>query len=155
VLIAIGAQAAIPGIWFALQYAFVDAIATLDDKETDPRGRSRKLTASQRGKIFRTYMVFAGWIIGAFILHFILQGQSSVHVFAGGTMDGVVAILLAFSFVQFYLDMFRKPTSKSEPKEAPVEATPSVKGDSPIWGSLPGQPLDKGEGMPTDLSKKP
>lgn len=115
ILIAIGAQAAIPGIWFALQYAFVDAIATLDDKETDPRGRSQRLTRNQRGKIFRTYVVFTGWILGAFILHFVLMGQSSVHVFFGGSFDGVISILLNYCFVQYYLDMFRKPATAPAP----------------------------------------
>lgn len=38
-LIWLGNIVVIPGIWFALQYAFVDAIATLDEREKDPLSR--------------------------------------------------------------------------------------------------------------------
>lgn len=108
-LIWLGNIVVIPGIWFALQFAFVDPIATLDDREPDPLARSRRLTQGQRGKVFRTFVLFFPWIIAYQLpLRFSFQGIGVGYVFLGGAIDQVFGIILSFCFVQYYLDLFRK-----------------------------------------------
>lgn len=101
----------IVGAYFALQYAFVDAIATLDADERDPVARSRKLTLGRRGTIARTFAFFLlWWVPYQFILFFLIQaeGQWLLSV-ATGTVDHLVLLLVDLCMVQLYLDIFRKP----------------------------------------------
>jgi hypothetical protein len=109
--IAIGNIIIIPAILYALQYAFVDAIATLDGEEKDPRARSRRLTSGRRGTIFRTFFFFAIiWIVPYQVLvTFVLQDQGIGWAYLGGVVDQLVLVLIDLCMVQYYLDLFRKP----------------------------------------------
>lgn len=120
-LIWLGNIVIIPGIWFALQYAFVDAIATLDDREKDPLGRSQRLTFGRRGRIFRTYAVLLVWMLPYQLpLRFAFQDKGLAYVALGGTIDECIAILLTFAFVQYFLDIFRKAkTDDARPAAVP------------------------------------
>ncbi len=117
-LIWLGNIVVIPGIWFSLQFAFVDAIATLDDREQEPLPRSQRLTHGRRGKIFRTFALFLPWIISYQLpLRFAFQDKGMGYVFLGGTIDQMFGFILSFCFVQYYLDLFRK-----KPEAAPAPA---------------------------------
>lgn len=110
--VAIGSIVIVPGILFGLQYAFVDAIATLDTVEKDPLARSRKLTRDRRGTIFRTFAAFVVWWLPfQMIGRFQLQGMGTFAYALGGVMDHFVLLLIELCMVQYYLDLFRKPAS--------------------------------------------
>ncbi len=111
-IVQLGIIVIVPGILFGLQYAFVDAIATLDNEEKDPLARSRKLTSGRRGTIFRTFAVFLLWWaptqLGGF---FWLQGLGTWALALGGVVDALVLIAIDLCMVQYYLDLFRKPAA--------------------------------------------
>ena len=58
--VAIGMQVLIPGIFYALQYAFVDMVAVLDPERKEVLDRSGKLTWPLRRVIFRALVV---WVL--------------------------------------------------------------------------------------------
>lgn len=124
--VALGMIVIVPGILFGLQYAFVDAIATLDTAEKDPLKRSRKLTSSRRAVIFRTFAAFVVWWLPFQMLgRFWLQGKGTLWYAAGGVLDHLVLLTIELCMVQIYLDLFRKPATKPATVEAPpVPATP-------------------------------
>ena len=112
----LGAMVIVLAPLFGVQYAFVDAIATLDSKERHPRARSRQLTAGRRGTIFRTFAPFALWwgpmmIVGAFQI----QNWGLPAIALAGVIDYLVLIVLDLAMVQLYLDLFRKPTAAESP----------------------------------------
>jgi hypothetical protein len=100
----------VPGILFGLQFAFVDAIATLDTVEKDPLARSKKLTWGRRGTLFRTFAVFLVWWIPFQLAGvYWLQGKGPLWLAAGGIIDHLVLLTIDLCMVQYYLDLFRKP----------------------------------------------
>ncbi len=130
-IIQLGIIVIVPGILFGLQYAFVDAIATLDTQEKDPLARSRKLTAGRRGTLFRTFAVFLLWWaptqLGGFLA---LQEMGWWAVALAGIVDALVLILIDLCMVQYYLDLFRKPASSTAaaapaPSDSVPVATPT------------------------------
>jgi hypothetical protein len=58
--VAIGMQVLIPGIFYALQYAFVDMIAVLDPEREEVLDRSGKLTWPLRQLLFRVLVI---WVL--------------------------------------------------------------------------------------------
>lgn len=116
-VITIGNIFIIVGAYFALQYAFVDAIATLDAEERDPVARSRKLTVGRRGTIARTFAFFLlWWVPYQFILFFMIQAEGQwLLSMATGVVDHLVLILVDLCMVQLYLDIFRKPAAAAAP----------------------------------------
>lgn len=110
-IVQLGMVVIVPGILFGLQYAFVDAIATLDTEEKDALARSRKLTAGRRGTLFRTFAAFLWWApipLGGALW---LQGLGTWQFALGGVIEALVIIALDLCMVQFYLDLFRKPAA--------------------------------------------
>ena len=127
----LGMLVIVPGILFGLQYAFVDAIAALDDQESDPLSRSRRLTAGRRGLILRTFAVFGlWWLPYQLLLLYMVQDPDTFLVStlglsastaklvgptlmpAAGAINGLVLVLLDLCMVQYYLDLFRKPKAE-------------------------------------------
>ncbi|MFN7147411.1 MAG: hypothetical protein ACK4YP_26835 [Myxococcota bacterium] len=125
-IIQLGIIVIVPGILFGLQYAFVDAIATLDTQEKNPVQRSRKLTSGRRGTLFRTFAVFLVWWapmqLGGFLS---LQEYGTPAVALAGVIDALVLIVLDLCMVQYYLDLFRKPASQPVSPDQVPAATPS------------------------------
>lgn len=136
-----GMQLIVPGILFALQRAFVDAIATLDDRESDPIARSKRLTSSRRGLVLRTFLVACIWwgpyaLVGTFLLmdpvgsltpYLGAEQAAQVGPFVGPVsyvLSYLVLCLLDLCMVQYYLDIFRKDAP-------PVTTSPAV-ADAPV-----------------------
>jgi hypothetical protein len=118
--IALGNLIVVPAILLGLQYAFVDCIATLDDREADPLARSKKLTLPRRGTIFRTFLPFTlWWIPYQLAMMFWMSGQPLWVKFIGGTLDGLVLVAIDLAMVQLYLDVFRTP-AKAAPAAIPA-----------------------------------
>ena len=113
-IIALGNIVVVPGIIFGLQYAFVDAIATLDKAEQRPLARSERLASARRGTIFRAMLpfFFGWWLWYALGLTFLLPTMPWWGKLALGTVDHLVLILVDLAMVQIYLDLFRKPTAE-------------------------------------------
>ena len=112
----------VPGVLFGLQYAFVDAIATLDSQETSPLKRSSRLTSGRRGTIFRTMCVFlVWWLPYQFLLVYMAQSTNLLYSFGAGVIDHMVLILIDLCMVQFYLNLFQKQPEVSEGQSASVE----------------------------------
>ncbi len=107
-VIQLGMIVIVPGILFGLQYAFVDAIATLDTKEAHPLARSRRLTAGRRGTLFRTLAVFmVWWVPYQLMVVYMMQGAGVWAQVLGGTVDHLVLLTIELCMVQYYLDLFR------------------------------------------------
>lgn len=122
--VAIGSIVIVPGILFGLQYAFVDAIATLDTVEKDPLARSRKLTKDRRGTIFRTFAAFVVWWLPfQMVGRFWLQGMGTAAYAFGGVIDHLVLLTIDLCMVQYYLDLFRKPAVATQPAPQASPAT--------------------------------
>ncbi len=124
-VIQLGIIVIVPGILFGLQYAFVDAIATLDTQERDPVARSRKLTSGRRGTLFRTFAVFLLWWgpaqLGGLLW---LQEQGWWALALGGVVDALVLIAIDLCMVQYYLDLFRKADPTPSQAEQPIARNP-------------------------------
>ena len=116
-VIQIGMIVIVPGILFGLQYAFVDAIATLDTKEDSPLSRSRRLTSGRRGTIFRTFLVFTVWWLPFQLMGiYVMQGAPVLAQVLGGTIDHLVLLVIDLCMVQYYLDLFRNRTPDAAPR---------------------------------------
>lgn len=111
--IALGSIIIVPAILLGLQYAFVDAIATLDDEEPKPLARSKRLTLPRRGTIFRSFLPFMLWWIPYNILSgFGLLLDHVGYQFLCGVMNLLVIQLIDLVMVQLYLDLFRDRAAK-------------------------------------------
>ena len=136
-MVMIGSQVLVPGVLFGMQRAFVDAIATIDDRETDPAARSKRLTASRRGLVLQTFAVSAlWWVPYAFVGTFLLMDPvASLTPYVGAVNATTLAPFVApltyvvtffvlavmdLCMVQYYLDMFRKT---APPVPGPVDLT--------------------------------
>jgi hypothetical protein len=75
--VTIGIQVLLPGIFYALQYAFTDMVAVLDPERPALR-RSGLLTYGMRGRLFKTFLVW--WAVATVV--------STVVTFAG---EGVLS----------------------------------------------------------------
>ena len=163
----LGMLVIVPGILFGLQYAFVDAIATLDAKEPNPGERSRKLTARRRGLIFSTFAIFGlWWIPYQGLLMFMIQDPSAflggqlglapdtvswlgpLLMPAAGVVNGLVLVLIDLCMVQYYLDLFRKPANAGAEGASPSATPPPT----PVEGTVGGDSVDAPASI--DLAKQ-
>lgn len=134
--IALGNIIIVPGIIFGLQFAFVDAIATLDQVERSPLNRSGRLTSIRRHAILGTMTVFllGWWLWFQLGLVFFLPSLPVWGKFALGTVDHVVLLLVDLCMVQLYLDLFRKAPADKPAENPPAVAALPAGGDNP-WAS--------------------
>ena len=97
--IQLGMVILIPGVLFQLQYAFVDAVAALED-EPAPLFRSKKLTRGRRKSIF---LLFLPWLVLSQVLIFAdlwAVGQSPLALLG---VKAVIFLLYFFMQIAFYL----------------------------------------------------
>lgn len=99
----------LPTIVFGLQYAFVDAIATLNRDEPKPLYRSGRLTLGRRGQIFRTFCLgLLWWLPWQVFGTFYAQDAGWYVMFAGGVVDYAVLVFFDLVMVQYYLSLYQK-----------------------------------------------
>lgn len=113
----------LPTIVFGLQYAFVDAIATLNRDEKRPLYRSGRLTLGRRGQIFRTFLLgMLWWLPWQLFGTFYAQDAGWYIMFAGGIVDYAVLAFFELVMVQYYLSLY----SAAEPATGePAAAAPT------------------------------
>ncbi len=108
----------LPTIVFGLQYAFVDAIATLNREEDRPLYRSGRLTLGRRGQIFRTFLLgMLWWLPWQLFGTFYAQDAGWYIMFGGGVIDYAVLAFFDLVMVQYYLSLYQK--------DAPETAAPA------------------------------
>ncbi len=127
--IALGNVIIVPGIIFGLQFAFVDAIASLDAVEKAPLARSARLTSSRRRAVMGTMLVFllGWWLWFQLGLVFFLPSLPIWGKFLLGTVDHAVLVLVDLCMVQLYLDMFRKSAAPAPTAPENAELSSSSK----------------------------
>lgn len=126
-----GGQFFIPGLLFALQFAFVDAVATLDDKEASPLDRSRRLTRGRRGMLARAMIPAAVWWLGYSLLGlFVLKDQGIVSFAVGGAVDHLVNAVMDMVLVQLYVEEVRRRVALADAKKAAAGEAPVETGTS-------------------------
>lgn len=99
----LGSIVVIPGILYTIFYAFVVAVATLDDKARRPLDRSTKLTWGRRGRIFRIYLLFIpwwGWY--ATFGPLLLMEQPLVIRLAAEIINEFIGLVTTLCFLQLY-----------------------------------------------------
>lgn len=122
--IQVGSIIIVPQILLGIQYAFVDAIATLDRVEPDVPGRSRRLTANRRRTIFMSFLPMIVWWLPYQLVGFYLGWNASpLYSFGLGTMDHLVLIFLDLVMVQYYLDIFRNRSDQPAPTAVQLSAS--------------------------------
>lgn len=121
--IQLGSIIIVPQILLGIQWAFVDAIATLDRKETAVLARSRRLTGVMRSKVFLAFLPFLVWWVAYMLFVFNYGFNASLWVqLLSGTIDYAVLAVIDLVMVQFYLDLFR---NRAQPATAPAPAEPA------------------------------
>ena len=120
VAILVGMQVLVPGLLYWMMYAFVDAVAALDD-HPDPRARSRQLTLGRRGTILWMASPFILFSVGRIFFDFQVQAMGTlvwtgyhglVHLFTYG---------LAVSYATLYLArMVALDKARAEAEAAPA-----------------------------------
>ncbi len=93
-IVSIGFQVVLPGIFYALQYAFVDMVAVLDPERSALR-RSGQLTWGMRGRLFRMFLIY--WFV---------TGIASL---------GIAMAIDGGSFSQRFTEMLMNPTGFTLP----------------------------------------
>lgn len=118
-LIIMGQVILLPTIVFGLQYAFVDAIATLNKDEPRPLFRSGRLTLGRRGQIFRTFLLgTVWWIPWQLFGTFYAQDAGLWVMFAGGVVDYALIAFFDLVLVQYYLSLYAKADDAATDKTA-------------------------------------
>lgn len=108
-LIALGNIVVIGAVIWGLQFAFVDAIAVLDDREANPLARSRRLTQNRRRTLFIAFLPFLlWWLPFQLALTFWAGGAEWYVQLAAGTFDAFTLAVIDLIMVQFYLDLFKQ-----------------------------------------------
>ena len=121
--IQLGNLVIVAAILLGLQFAFVDAIATLDDREAHPLRRSGKLTLGRRGTIFRAFLPFLIWWLPYMTaITFFLPEAGAAYQFGFGIVNQIVLCAIDLVMVQLYLDLFRKPATAGVPAAAGAPA---------------------------------
>lgn len=119
-LIALGNIVVIGAVIWGLQFAFVDAIAVLDDREAHPLQRSRRLTQNRRRTLFLAFLPFLlWWLPFQLALTFWAGGEAWYVQLAAGTVDALILAVIDLIMVQFYLDLF-KQRAAAAPAPAPA-----------------------------------
>ncbi len=114
-----GGQLFIPGLLFGLQFAFVDAVATLDDREAAPLERSRVLTRGRRGALARALIPAALWWIGYQLLFgFVLKDSGLLYYGIGGMLDHLVNAFVDMVMAQLFVEEVRRRIAVAEKKKA-------------------------------------
>lgn len=117
--ISLGMIIIVPGVLFLLQYAFVDAVACMEE-EKKPLPRSKRLTRGRRKSLF---LLALPWIMLSQLLGFFqlwALSQSGLIMAAGDTVASMITFTM---FVAFYL-LYDERTRKRRAKKTADTAAP-------------------------------
>ena len=117
--IQLGLVIIIPGILFMMQYAFVDAVAALED-ERAPLNRSKRLTRGRRRSIF---LLFLPWLILSQALLFAelwALGEGPLAMFAVKIPAFLLIFIMQIGFYLLYDERTRKRRKKSDADNKPA-----------------------------------
>ena len=116
--ITLGMIIIVPGVLFLLQYAFVDAVACMEE-EKSPLPRSKRLTKGRRKSLF---LLTLPWIIlsqGLGFFQLWALSESGLVMAAGDTLASAITFTM---FVAFYL-IYDERTRKKRSKKSTTPAT--------------------------------
>jgi hypothetical protein len=131
-IIWVGSIVIIPGILYALFFAFVAPVAVLDDDVKHVLRRSTKLTRGRRGRIFRVYLGYVWWwgwyaTVGALLLaplHWAARHGLAVA-------NELVGFAVGMALLQLYLermDQLRELLAARAADQAPPAVPAGVEG---------------------------
>lgn len=131
-----GGQLFIPGLLFGLQFAFVDAVATLDEREASPLDRSRVLTRGRRGALARALVPAALWWIGYQLLFgFVLKDAGYLYSTLGGAADHMVNAFMDVVMAQLFVEEVRRRIALADKKKAAAQPPAETPDAAPASGS--------------------
>ncbi|MFT5685057.1 MAG: hypothetical protein ACI8RZ_006003 [Myxococcota bacterium] len=110
--ITLGMIIIVPGVLFMLQYAFVDAVACMEE-EKSPLPRSKRLTKGRRKSLF---LLALPWIMLSQVLGFFqlwALSQSGLVMAAGDTVASMITFVMFVAFYLLYDERTRKKRSKT------------------------------------------
>ncbi len=110
--ITLGMIIIVPGVLFLLQYAFVDAVACMEE-EKSPLPRSKGLTRGRRKSLF---LLALPWIILSQVLGFFqlwALSQSGMVMAAGDTVATMITFVMFVAFYLIYDERTRKRRAKT------------------------------------------
>ena len=107
--ITLGMIIIVPGVLFLLQYAFVDAVACMEE-EKSPLPRSKRLTKGRRKSLF---LLALPWIA---LSQLWALSQSGLVMAAGDTVASMITFVMFVAFYLLYDERTRKKRSKASTK---------------------------------------
>lgn len=102
----------IPGVLFQLQYAFVDAVACMEE-ERAPLNRSKRLTRGRRQSIF---LLFLPWMLLSQLIFFAdlwALGESEVYLFGVKAAVFLIYFTMQVAFFHLYDERTQKKRARS------------------------------------------
>ena len=121
--ITLGMIIIVPGVLFLLQYAFVDAVACMEE-EKSPLPRSKRLTRGRRKSLF---LLALPWIALSQLLGFFqlwALSQSGLVMAAGDTIASMITFVMFVAFYLLYDERTRKKRARKSGKA--LNATPAT-----------------------------
>ncbi len=121
--ITLGMVIIVPGVLFLLQYAFVDAVACMEE-EKSPLPRSKRLTKGRRKSLF---LLALPWIALSQLLGFFqlwALSQSGLVMAAGDTVASMITFVMFVSFYLLYDERTRRKRSKTKASTKTTPKTP-------------------------------
>ncbi len=101
--IQLGSIVVVPGVLFALFYAFVGPVAALDEEVKRPLARSTKLTRGRRGRLFRAGLLFSPWVLWYGLVGVYESTAWGVPAVIGlGVLDEFFSLILFLIAFQMY-----------------------------------------------------
>lgn len=120
--ITLGMIIIVPGVLFLLQYAFVDAVACMEE-EKSPLPRSKRLTKGRRKSLF---LLALPWIVLSQVLGFFqlwALSQSGLVMAAGDTVASMITFVMFVAFYLLYDERTRKRRSKTTARDPKVSVS--------------------------------
>ncbi len=121
ITITLGLTVAIPGIVFALWYAFVDAITATQDGVRRPLRMSKRLTAGVRSTIFKAWIPYGIWFTVVFGNPWVvlwLESRGTWWVLGSGLVDGILLCIMEIAMLALFQDRMERLRERRRALEA-------------------------------------
>jgi len=125
VSIQVGMIIIVPGVLFLMQYAFVDAIACLEE-EKSPLNRSKRLTRGRRKSIV---LLFLPWLFLSQVIGFVdlwALSQSAWILIATKSAAVMVYFIMVVAFFMLYDERTRQKKKRKKAASPAPESEPSA-----------------------------